>query len=453
MTFRPIRGWRGSTYCASMPDHRTDPIGRTEAADATTGPRRRRRWPWVVLTLALVPLLVWGGRTAWTDHQEAQHQGALDAFYAEPPGFAAAAPGDILRQEPMDLPVKGAASVTRILYRTETFAGKPAFSSGMVFLPSSPAPAGGRKVVAWAHGTLGFGDSCTPSRSRLKPLGDTDGWLEAMLANGWIVTATDYAGIGTPGDPEYLIGESEARDVVNSVRAAASLKDAQASTKYAVWGHSQGGHSALFTAMLSASIAPDLTLVAASAAAPAAELPALFAAQYQTPVAWVIGPDATASWPKVYPDLPLDVLTPKATKDYLELARGCVLNQVGTLATAKVFKEQFFATNPLQNKAWYAAAQAQTVRAADIPVPVFLSQGTADTVVLPATTALLHQHLCAAGVPVTTSWLEGVDHLHVAIDSGLDLTQWLKERFAGTPASNTCDEKPPVAPAVAPPAP
>jgi len=39
----------------------------------------------------------------------------------------------------------------------------------------------------------------------------------------------------------YLIGESEGRAVLDSVRTARDLPDAGASHRFAVWGHSQGG--------------------------------------------------------------------------------------------------------------------------------------------------------------------------------------------------------------------
>lgn len=76
-----------------------------------------------------------------------------------------------------------------------------------------------------------------------------------------VVVAADYPGLGTPGMHPYLIGESEGRAVLDSVRAARDLPDAGASNRFAVWGHSQGGHASLYTGELAASYAPDLRLV------------------------------------------------------------------------------------------------------------------------------------------------------------------------------------------------
>jgi len=62
---------------------------------------------------------------------------------------------------------------------------------------------------------------------------------------------------------------------VNAVRAACQAPGADAGTRWAVWGHSQGGHAALWTGALAAQLAPELTLIGVAAAAPAAELLAL----------------------------------------------------------------------------------------------------------------------------------------------------------------------------------
>src|SRR5271156_2796158 len=49
------------------------------------------------------------------------------------------------------------------------------------------------------------------------------------------IAATDYPGLGTPGPHPYLVGDSEARAVIDSVRAARSFPGLENSTRYAVW--------------------------------------------------------------------------------------------------------------------------------------------------------------------------------------------------------------------------
>src|SRR6202008_1018688 len=99
--------------------------------------------------------------------------------------------------------------------------------------------------------------------------------LRSLLDAGYVVTATDYPGMGAHGDPSFLVGVSEGNAVLDSVRAARAIDGAHASNKLLLWGHSQGGHAALFGAQNAPTYAPDLDRVAFAVAAPAAELGAL----------------------------------------------------------------------------------------------------------------------------------------------------------------------------------
>ena len=169
----------------------------------------------------------------------------------------------------------GAGDAFRILYRSTGLNGEPIAVSGAIFIPPGAAPQGGRNVIAWAHPTSGVVEACAPS---LMP--DVAGmiWgLADMLAQGYVVVATDYPGLGVPGQIHpYLIGVSEGRAVLDSVRAARALPRTGASNRFAVWGHSQGGHASLYTGELAASYAPELKLVGVAAAAPATYLAELF---------------------------------------------------------------------------------------------------------------------------------------------------------------------------------
>ena len=204
------------------------------------------------------------------------------ALYDVKPGEASGRPGSIIRVWPLEGGGPGGGDAFRILYRSTGLSGEPIAVSGAIFIPPGAAPAGGRNVIAWAHPTSGVVEDCAPS---LMP--DVSGmiWgLADMLRQGYVVVATDYPGLGVPGMIHpYLIGVSEGRAVLDSVRAARDLPDAGASNRFAVWGHSQGGHASLYTGELAASYAPDLKLVGVAAAAPATYLAELFDADKSSP--------------------------------------------------------------------------------------------------------------------------------------------------------------------------
>jgi Secretory lipase len=196
------------------------------------------------------------------------------------PGEIAGKRGSIIRVWPLEGGGPGGGDAFRILYRSTGLNGEPIAVSGAIFIPPGPAPALGRHVIAWAHPTSGVVEACAPS---LMP--DVSGmiWgLEDMLAQGYVVVATDYPGLGVPGQIHpYLIGVSEGRAVLDSVRAARAAARGRLQS-FRGMGHSQGGHAALYTGELAASYAPELKLVGVAAAAPATYLAELFEADKST---------------------------------------------------------------------------------------------------------------------------------------------------------------------------
>lgn len=378
--------------------------------------------------------------------ERADAQAVIEPFYV-PPDPLPTEPGTVIRTEPLGVDVPGGQGY-RMLYVSQRPDGSPAVSGGMVFIPDTPAPADGRPVVAWAHGTVGMGDACAPSRAA-NPLGDTDNWLDQMMALGWVVTATDYVGLGTPGPELYLVKEAEVADVVNSVRAVRNIPQAQAGDRYVVWGHSQGGHSSLWSGHLAPELAPELTLLGVAAAAPAAELADIMGAQWNTTVGWGIGPEVLISWPYVYDSLSADqVATAAGLRTYEQLAEDCTYDKqlLLEILALRAGGQQFFKTNPVTVPQWEPVVREQTPPALPANMPVFMAQGTADEIVLAWPNAKLQETWCEAGSTLTTLWMGGIGHLAAATTSGPSAVAWIADRFAGRPAQRTCDVPPPVAP-------
>ena len=91
-----------------------------------------------------------------------------------------------------------------------------------------------------------------------------------------------------------------------------------------MWGHSQGGHAALFTGQIAASYAPELRLVGVAVAAPATYLAQLFEADNKAGG----GTDLTAmtlvSWSRVF-NLPLaDMVEPGTLPTVRKVAGDCI---------------------------------------------------------------------------------------------------------------------------------
>ncbi|NTU81277.1 MAG: hypothetical protein HGA45_18165, partial [Chloroflexales bacterium] len=165
------------------------------------------------------------------------HQGApmVDAFY-RPPADLPSAPGALLRVEPFTRALPPTAQAWRVLYTTTRADGVPAVASSLVVAPANPPP-GSRPVIAWAHGTTGVDETCAPSLLK-DPFGaGATPALDQVIANGWVLVATDYIGLGTEGPHAYLVGPQAGRAVLDAVRAARQMPALSLSDQTVVWGH------------------------------------------------------------------------------------------------------------------------------------------------------------------------------------------------------------------------
>lgn len=349
-------------------------------------------------------------------------------------------PGAILNIWPLVGGGPGNTEAHRILYESTDPSGKGIKVSGAIYVPSGPAPPGGRDIIAWAHPTTGVVNKCAPS---LMP--DNAGmiWgLKSMLAKGYIVVATDYPGLGTPGIHPYLIGASEGRAVLDSVRAARALPKWGASNRFVVWGHSQGGHAALYAGELAKSYAPELKLLGVAAAAPATYLIELFDSDKST----VTGKELTAmtiySWSNLYGDPASTLVEPNAMGVYKQMANDCIENvaQFKAIndAEAPLSKEKFLKANPAKTQPWEGIMKRNTPGQKPAGAPVFLAQGTADTIVNPAITKQFGKALCKQGARVMFVALPGTGHTFAARDSVATALKWMDDRFRGAPAPTVC---------------
>ncbi|MFZ4516290.1 MAG: lipase family protein [Acidimicrobiia bacterium] len=410
-------------------------------------PQRRpfsQRHPIVILVVLILMATVVSVTvvTVWRQVDINRRQDALQPFYTPPSPLPPGVPGQLLRSEPFDSGVPGTRA-WRVLYRSEDAAGNTTVSSGMVFAPSAPPTSSGYPVMAWAHGTVGMGNACAPSRSA-NPMGQLT-WLNTMIANGWVVAATDYSGLGTPGTLRYLVGQDAARDVINSARAARNL--VPTSNRLMVYGHSQGGASSLWTGEIVGTYAPELQLVAVAAAAPAAELGPLLDQQWNNGVGWAIGAEVLRAWPMTYPELSANQVTSKVgQRNYARVANECILDAALEGLARQYAGQQIFRSNPNGEPQWANRVAENTPPPFPATVPVLVIQGLADTIVLPNTTTLLAQRWCSAGSNLTTAWLGDQGHMTLGKVGGPLATTWLQQRLAGIPATSTCGTTLPVAP-------
>lgn len=358
---------------------------------------------------------------------------ADDDLYAQvPEPVPAGEMGEVLavqEVDPGDLP---ASRVLRVLYRSESIAGDPIAVSGVIAVPEGEAPEGGRDVLSWAHGTTGIADVCAPSLDAL----DAVAHLTPFLDRGMVVAATDYEGLGTPGRHPYVAGESEGRGVLDIVRAAQDLgDDVGAGGRVVIWGHSQGGHAALFANEIAPTWAPELEIAGTVAGAPPSQLPLISAALQGGPFQHYILMTG-AGWAEAYgADLSL-----VASQRALELLPA--VDEVCAGGLADVFNEippeELLLADPATVEPWASLLAENDPGQVVGASPVLIIHGEQDEQIPVVSSELLLQQMCSIGQVVQRWTYPDNMHAQVIGTSFPEMLEWIDARLAGEPAPNDC---------------
>lgn len=395
------------------------------------------RWAAAVLIVATATTTVVVSRSLRADAPVA------DAFY-QAPGTLPSTPGTLVRWEPYDGDLPTGMTGYRLLYVTTDATDTPVLASAALAVPTgttTPAP-----LITWAHGTVGVARDCAPT---IGPDAITEAGMPAMDAlvpHGWAMVATDYPGMGTDGAFPFLIGEGEGRAVLDAARAARQVPRVSIADETVVWGHSQGGHAALWAGQLAASYAPDVRVVGTAALSPASDPEAIAQSVLDHPgapgaslaTAFVV--DAYAR----YYDLDEDrVLAPSARTLVREAAARCT-GQGATLVTvltglAIARDRSIIVPGALDGE--FGDRLRDNIATGPWSAPLLFAQGEADQVVPVGTNRRYVAGLCAAEVDVETRWYPGGSHMSVlATGSELStrLEQWTADRFAGAGSTGNC---------------
>lgn len=366
---------------------------------------------------------------------------AQAGFYDASPRDLVGPPGSVIRYQVMDPSPPGAIAF-RVLYRSTGLRGESIAVSAVVIRPPGPTPAGGRPVVAWAHPTTGIARQCAPS---LFQSGYSEiPALQLMLSRGYVVVATDYPGLGTASRHPYIVGASEGRAVLDSVRAAGAVPNVGAGKRFIVWGHSQGGHAALFTGELAGRYAPDLQLMGIAAAAPATDLGKLFESDLSTIAGKILTAMALTAWSDVYGVPRNSMIQQKQAPAVNKIAAFCIQSVFGKLAELEAQKplgQNFLTDNPALVKPWQDFIRENSPGSTRAGAPVLIAQGTNDTVVDPPVTEAYVAALCKRGTRVVFIRYPKVAHIPVAKRSANQTVAWMAGRFANAPVTTPCGQR------------
>jgi alpha-beta hydrolase superfamily lysophospholipase len=347
---------------------------------------------------------------------------------AHPATAAVLTPGTVISSATATLPSEVAPFGTgkRVQYISTNVSGAAITVTGLIITPKLNKK---YKTVAWAHGSTGLADQCAPSTNQDVFWPEARAAVAELLKRGWTVAATDYPGLGTPAPHPYFIGDSEARSVIDSVKAARNL-DSSLTTQYAIDGHSQGGQGALFANQIAPAYDGALVLRGTAAIAPVSNVDLFAPFVPGTPsngylvmaLAGLGAADPTFA-PLAQLALPaklrVSVLQTGCLHEILDRYAPLTADQLlvgGALTDATIAKLVHF-DNPAQS--------APTA-------PILIVQGTDDEAVPyditagPLLTELTDYHTA----PVEFVRLVGADHDGSVFQSTVTVANWIAARFA-----------------------
>ncbi|MDW4573176.1 lipase family protein [Microbacterium sp. M3] len=407
--------------------HGTDDEQRTDAASsaASTRPARSPQGPArrallaagrYALSAVLIALAIGGW---WANAWIQDGAQTVDAFY-DPPAVVPYEHGRLIRVDDFAGQQPPGADLHRILYTTRDAVGQPAVASALVVVPQDPPP-GPRPVVSWNHGTTGVARGCAPSLRDASATKWAIPGLDEAVARGWVVVASDYTGQGAPGVFPYLIGPGEARSSLDAVRAAHELEGLKLSSRTVVWGHSQGGHAALWTSQIADQYAPEIDVRGTAVLAPAAE-PVELAEELTSGeanallsilISWVLVPYADT-----YDDVDLTrYIAPGSQAIVREMTQRCPSEPgvVVSVATALgVSEDRPLYVGDLTAGPLGRRLDDNTPRG-PWQQPLLVAWGDEDEVIPPHLQQQFVDRLCAQGQQVRSLEYRGYDHLQTLL--------------------------------------
>ncbi|MFE3543167.1 lipase family protein [Nocardia sp. NPDC059177] len=351
-----------------------------------------------------------------------------------------AASGDVLRARPMTARIAPGLAIGahahRVLYRSTDHAGNPITVSGTILIPRDTA--GPIPLIGFAPGTQGMARSAAVSSLLEQGLEYEGGFIAAALSRGWAVAVTDYPGLGTDGTHPYVIGPTNARALLDIMRAGRHLLGSEGVQveRYGIYGYSEGGNTAAWAAQIQASYAPDLPLVGVAVGAPPADLPEMGKSLDRTALVFLL----------MYAAMGLD-----ASFDDLHLHR--YLNPLGRLALSVLphvhpvplfalglllpkSRTSYVTTDPFEDPAWIARMREVSLGYLPPTAPVLIGHGRRDRLVPFDQTELLTRRWKDLGADLTEYHLRFAGHVTAAPQFAHIAFGYLSDRFAAARATD-----------------
>lgn len=373
------------------------------------------------------------------------------SFYDPPTPLPPGENGDVIRHEPAEFfldplkTVRAPADAQRIMYRSTDTHGEPMAVTGTVLTPHVPWNGPGeRPIVGYAPGTQGVGDDCAPSKALAAGLEYEGPFISGLLARGYAVVVTDYQGLGTPGVHTYVNRVAQGHAVLDAIRAAQQLDEANLPDDgpVGITGYSQGGGAAASAAELQPTYAPELDLKGVYAGAPPADLTDTAELLDGSYGVGLVG-FALAGMHAAYPDLNIpDVLNERGKALLEDISDDCIID---------IFKYSFTRssdltvdgrplTDYLAEEPYRSRVDEQVIGRIAPEVPVLVAHSRFDDLVPFEQARRMAESWCEQGATVRLAVYPTPTHVATAIAAYPEAFAFLEHRFADVPAPSNCGE-------------
>ncbi|MGD9482581.1 lipase family protein [Streptomyces sp. TRM70308] len=365
---------------------------------------------------------------------------AADDFYLPPEPLPEGRPGDVIRARPAQAgppTARRLADAWQVMYHSTDALGEPAAVTGTVLVPKAVDPAAA-PIVGMGPGTHGPAFRCAPSGMIDEGMFYEQPALNEMLAAGYAVAVTDYAGYRPEPETTYVVGHAMGPALIDAVRAAQRLPQAGLAEDAPVVfrGYSQGGGAALWAGQLQPGYAPELEVAGVVGGGVPADL-----VQVALPLEGADGFGLLAysliGLDNAYPELRLDAyLNDAGRAAFADMEAGdCTVELL--LDYRGRATGDYMTRSPFLEPAWLERVAQNRLGGEPVPVPVFQYHVTRDELVPYRQATTLRDAYCAQGTEVV--WREyAADHITGVIRGNADAMAFIADRLAGAPVEGGC---------------
>ncbi|WP_086825177.1 lipase family protein [Allokutzneria sp. NRRL B-24872] len=364
---------------------------------------------------------------------------AADAFYKPPTPLPDVAPGTVLRSRQVTvkaLVVPVPTKAWQVLYRSTGTHARANAVVATVLVPITPWLGGGpRPVVAYNVGSHGLSANCAPSYWLRQGIEYEFALQSLALAKGWAVVVTDYEGSATPNPHTYTAGPATGHAVLDGVRAAQRLLNANGPV--GIWGYSEGGLASAWAAELQPTYAPELNLKGVAAGGVP---PNIGNVGYKIDGGPFFGffLAAATGLSQAHPEMGLQgFLNDKGRKAFEQVKDMCQVQWTPAYAFHRI-SEYTTVRDPIQLPQFQKVLAANELGKRRPSGPMFVYQSLNDEIIPAADARALAGKYCAAGTTVKYTESFVSEHISLAVTGAPGAVSWLADRFAGKPAPSTC---------------